>query len=37
MLPGQSANFASAEGGELTLTCGTGAETLEVRRACARS
>jgi hypothetical protein len=37
MLPGQSANFGSAEGGEVTLTCGARAETLEVRRASARS
>jgi hypothetical protein len=37
MVPGQSANFGSAEGGEVTLTCGSRAETLEVRRASARS
>jgi hypothetical protein len=37
MLPGQSANFGSADGGEVTLTCGPGAETLQVARAGARS
>jgi len=35
MLPGQSASFGSAEGGEMTLTCGARAETIEVTRAAA--
>jgi hypothetical protein len=32
MRPGQSANFGSAEGAEMTLTCGPDGDTVEVRR-----
>jgi hypothetical protein len=37
MLPGQTATFGSADGGDMLLTCGPGAETVEVKRASARS
>jgi hypothetical protein len=32
MLPGQSATLGSAEGAEMTLTCGPGGETVEIKR-----
>lgn len=37
MLPGQSASFGSADGGDVMLTCGARAETIEAKRASARS